>query len=97
MVKRVCPPTGGDADYTDVYGTKAPEGTYPADISGNMLRLQELITEGWTVSLLSPKRIEAGQELFRINLEEKYKIGGLAYAGLFRSLKIKRNNTISYC
>ncbi len=86
------PPTGPDEKYTDVYGTMAPDGTYPADLSGNMLRLQELITDGWTVSLLSPKRIEAGQELFRINSEEKYKIGGLAYAGLFRALKIKRNN-----
>ncbi|MXY42828.1 MAG: hypothetical protein F4Y50_02000 [Dehalococcoidia bacterium] len=86
------PPTGPDEKYTDVYGKMAPDGTYPADISGNMLRLQELITDGWTVSLLSPKRIEAGQGLFRINAEEKYKIGGLAYAGLFRALKIKRNN-----
>jgi peptide/nickel transport system substrate-binding protein len=86
------PPTGPDEKYTDVYGKMAPDGTYPADISGNMLRLQELITDGWTVSLLSPKRISAGQDLFRINAEEKYKIGGLAYAGLFRALKIKRNN-----
>ncbi len=86
------PPTGPDAKYTDVYGNMAPDGTYPADISGHMLRLQELITEGWTVSLLSPKRVAAGQELFRINSEQKYKIGGVAFAGLFRALKIKRNN-----
>ncbi|MXY44205.1 MAG: hypothetical protein F4Y50_09205 [Dehalococcoidia bacterium] len=86
------PPTGPDAKYTDVYGMMAPDGTYPADISGHMLRLQELITEGWTVSLLSPARVAAGQELFRINSEQKYKIGGVAYAGLFRALKVKRNN-----
>ena len=86
------PPTGPDAKYTDVYGMMAPDGTYPADISGHMLRLQELITEGWTVSLLSPARVAAGQELFRINSEQKYKIGGVAYAGLFRALKLKRNN-----
>jgi peptide/nickel transport system substrate-binding protein len=86
------PPTGPDEKYTDVYGKMAPDGTYPADISGNMLRLQELITEGWTVSLLSPARVAAGQELFRINSEQKYKIGGVAYAGLFRALKVKRNN-----
>ena len=86
------PPTGPDAKYTDVYGNMAPDGTYPADISGHMLRLQELITEGWTVSLLSPARVAAGQELFRINSEQKYKIGGVAYAGLFRALKLKRNN-----
>ncbi len=86
------PPTGPDAKYTDVYGNMAPDGTYPADISGHMVRLQELITDGWTVSLLSPKRVAAGQELFRINSEQKYKIGGVAFAGLFRALKIKRNN-----
>ncbi len=86
------PPTGPDAKYTDVYGNMAPDGTYPADISGHMVRLQELITDGWTVSLLSPKRVAAGQELFRINSEQKYKVGGVAFAGLFRALKIKRNN-----
>ena len=86
------PPTGPDEKYTDVYGTMAPDGTYPADISGHMLRLQELISEGWVVSLLSPQRVSAGQELFRINSEQKYKIGGVAFAGLFRALKLKRNN-----
>ena len=86
------PPTGPDAKYTDVYGNMAPDGTYPADISGHMIQLQELITEGWVVSLLSPKRVSVGQQLFRINSEQKYKIGGVAYAGLFRALKLKRNN-----
>ena len=86
------PPTGPDEKYTDVYGTMAPDGTYPADISGHMLRLQELISDGWVVSLLSPQRVSAGQELFRINSEQKYKIGGVAFAGLFRALKVKRNN-----
>jgi len=85
-------PTGGDAAYTDSRGAMAPDGTYPADISGNMLKLQELISDGFVVSLLSPERIELGKELFKINSEEKYKVGGLAYAGLFRALKIKRNN-----
>ena len=85
-------PTGPDPKYQDAYGMMAPDGTYPADISGNMQQLQRLIDDGWVVSLLSPKRIEAGKQLFRVNSEEKYKIGGLAYAGLFRALKIKRNN-----
>ena len=87
------PPTGGDPRYTDAYGNMAPDGTYPADITGHMLELQELITEGWVVSLLSPKRISLGKTLFRVNSEQKYKVGGLAYAGLDDSyLKIKRNN-----
>ena len=85
-------PTGGDDAYTDAKGNKAPSGTYPADISGNMMKLQELVTDGFVVALLSPKRIELGKELFKINSQEKYKNGGVAFAGLFRALKIKRNN-----
>ena len=42
--------------------------------------------------MLSLERVELGKRLFRINLEEKYKIGGLAYARLFRALKINPNN-----
>ena len=84
--------TGPDPRYTDIYGNMSPDHTYPADITGDMLWLQELIGEGWAVSMLSPVRIELGKQLFRINTEEKYKIGGLAYAGLFRALVLKRNN-----
>ena len=85
-------PSGPDDRYIDALGTTAPGSTYPADISGNMLRLQELIDKGRVFSILSPKRVELGKELFRINSDEKYKIGGLAYAGLFRALALKRNN-----
>jgi ABC-type transport system substrate-binding protein len=86
-------PTGGDALYQDIYGRMAPDGTYPADISGDMLRLQEMYAEGQIVSLLSPKRVQLGKEMFKINSENQMKIGGVGYAGLFfRSLKMKRNN-----
>jgi ABC-type transport system substrate-binding protein len=85
-------PTGGDPAYQDVHGNQAPDGTYPADISGRMQELQSLITDGFVVSLLSPKRVELGKSLFRINSEDKYKIGSVAFAGLFRALKMKRNN-----
>jgi peptide/nickel transport system substrate-binding protein len=84
--------TGADPQYKDSYGNMSPQHTYPADITGDMFRLQELIDKGWTVSMLSPERIELGKELFRVNADEKYKIGGLAYAGLFRALALKRNN-----
>ena len=58
-----------------------------------MLRLQELITDGWTVSLLSPARMaKPGRSCSASTPKQKYKIGGLAYAGLFSALKIKRNN-----
>jgi peptide/nickel transport system substrate-binding protein len=86
-------PTGGDAMYQDIYGNMAADGTYPADISGDMLTLQEKYADGQIVSLLSPKRVQLGKEMFKINSENQMKIGGLGYAGLFRALKIKRNNT----
>ena len=86
------PPTGPDEKYQDIYGNMAPDGTYPADISGDMLMIQEQYAEGQVVSMLSPLRVELGKSMFRTNAENQMKIGGLAYAGLFRSLKIKRNN-----
>ena len=86
------PPTGPDEKYQDIHGNMAPDGTYPADISGDMLRIQEQYAEGQVVSMLSPLRVELGKSMFRTNAENQMKIGGLAYAGLFRSLKIKRNN-----
>lgn len=85
-------PTGGDAMYQDIYGKMAPDGTYPADISGDMLTLQEKYADGQIVSMLSPLRVQLGKEMFKINSENQMKIGGLGYAGLFRALKIKRNN-----
>ena len=36
------------------------------------MKLQELVTDGFVVALLSPKRIELGKELFKINSHEKY-------------------------
>ena len=39
-------PTGGDAMYQDIYGNMAAGGTYPADISGDMLTLQEKYADG---------------------------------------------------
>lgn len=85
-------PTGGDPMYQDAYGRMAPDGTYPADISGDMLRLQEMYVEGQVVSMLSPLRVQLGKAMFKINAENEQKLGGLGYAGLFRSLKMKRNN-----
>ena len=86
------PPTGPDEKYQDIYGNMAPDGTYPADINGDMLMLQNQYVEGQIVSMLSPLRVELGKSMFRTNAENQIMIGGLAYAGLFRSLKIKRNN-----
>ena len=86
------PPTGPDEMYQDAFGNMAPDGTYPADISGDMLMIQEQYAEGQVVSMLSPLRVELGKSMFRTNAENQMKMGGLGYAGLFRALKIKRNN-----
>ena len=86
------PPTGPDEKYQDAYGNMAPDGTYPADISGDMLMIQNQYADGQVVSMLSPLRVELGKSMFRINSENQLKMGGLGYAGLFRALKIKRNN-----
>ena len=42
--------------------------------------------------MLSPERIALGKQIYQINAEEKYKIGGLGYSGIFRALYNKRNN-----
>ena len=85
-------PTGGDPKYQDIYGNMAPDGTYPADIDNQLIRYQEIISEGLVRALLDPYRVDIGKELFRENALDKYKIGGLAYSGIFRALKLKRNN-----
>jgi len=85
-------PTGPDSRYTDAMGKTAPVGTYPADISGNLKKLQDLLTDGWTVSMLSPERVALGKEMSVINAQEKYQIGGLAFSGAFRSMQERRNN-----
>ncbi len=85
-------PTGPDPKYTDAYGNMAPVGTYPADITGKLKRLQEVYLDGHLYKELSPKRIEFGKEIFRINSEEKFSIGGLAFSGFQRGIRFRRNN-----
>jgi len=59
-------PTGPDPAYTDVYGNMAPEGTYPSDVQGIFVLLQDLHREGKQLSDFNPRRIEVGKEIFRI-------------------------------
>ena len=49
-------PTGPNPQYVDAYGRMAPMGTYPADVSGNIKRLQELYLEGPTIAEHTPAR-----------------------------------------
>ena len=86
-------PTGGDAAYTDAYGTQASANNYPADISGNVKEMQDIWRTGiQTGATYDPKRVEMGKKWWRIGAEEKYNIGALAYMGIFRGMTKKRNN-----
>ena len=86
-------PTGGDTLYMDAYGNLAPAGNYPADITGNIMRQQEIWRTGiQTGPVLHPERVEMGKEFWRIGAEEKYNIGYLAFMGIVRGMTKKRNN-----
>lgn len=87
------PPTGGSPMYQDAYGNMAPDGTYPADITGNIQRMQDIWRQGiQTGPVLHPERVEMGKEFWRISAEEKYNIGYLAFMGIVRGMTMKRNN-----
>ena len=82
-------PDGPDDSYLPL----APEGTYPADSSGNLKHLQDLWGEGLSIQQYSPRRIELGKQIFKVGVTEKYNIGGLAFTGIGgRGIRIKRNN-----
>ena len=86
-------PSGPNPMYMDTYGNMAPDGTYPADISGNVKRQQDIWRTGiQTGDVLDPTRVEMGKEYWRIVAEEKYNIGHLAFMGIFRGMTKKRNN-----
>ena len=86
-------PTGGDSLYMDAYGNMAASGNYPADITGNIKRQQDIWRTGiQTGPVLHPERVEMGKEFWRIGAEEKYNIGYLAFMGIVRGMTKKRNN-----
>ena len=86
-------PTGGDSLYMDAYGNMASAGSYPADITGNIMEMQDIWRTGiQTGTVLHPERVEMGKEFWRISAEEKYNIGYLAFMGIVRGMTMKRNN-----
>ena len=70
----------------------SPEGTFPADVSGNLTRMAELWFEGKRYATYSPERIELGKELYRLHPEELYMIGTVTFAGSGRDIFLNRNN-----
>jgi len=72
-------PTGPDPEYTDVYGNMAPEGTYPSDIQGTFMKLQELHRQARALGNFDPRRIEMGKEFYRILIENHYNLNIIAF------------------
>ena len=81
-------PTGPDPDFLPL----APEGTWPADATGNIKVLLDSWTEGAQLSDLDPRKVELGQEMSRVVALEKYQLGTIAFTGFSRGLIVKRNN-----
>jgi hypothetical protein len=81
-------PTGPDPAYLPA----APQGTYPADSTGKLKRLQEIYDEGRVFPNFDPGRIELGKETFRIHAADKYQVATVGFSGISRGVMMKRNN-----
>ena len=81
-------PTGPDPDFLPL----APEGTWPADATGNIKFLLDSWTEGAQLPDHDPRKIEIGQAMSRVVALEKYQLGTIAFTGFSRGLIVKRNN-----
>ena len=81
-------PTGPDNKWMPL----APEGTYPADSTGLITKLQELFREGTQYLPSDPRRIELGKEINKIYVAEKYSFNYVHTAGNRWGIMLKRNN-----
>ena len=81
-------PTGPDPAYMPL----APDGTYPADASGNLKNLQDMWREGVKYNTVHPRRVELGKNIFRTNAEEMYVSPTVAFTGSRRGIFLNRNN-----
>ena len=87
-------PRSGDA-MSPVWEPKAPDNTYPADVSGNLLKLNKTFHEGRAYSNYSPERLSMGKDIFGTHAMEKYYLGVVAHTGVFRSPMMHQNNFIN--
>jgi len=85
-----CAPTGGDPAFTDIFGNMAPAGTYPTDLLGDLIKIQNLIKEGNAIPFHDPRRKEVGQEVYKLNIIGKHRMHTIAFAVF--SIVIWRNN-----
>jgi len=86
------PPVRCPGCSANAYLPPAPAGRYPADPDGFLMQMQKLYREGKMYSMLDPKRIDIGKELYRINLRNNFHLGTVAYSGNPQGIVLKRNN-----
>ena len=79
---------GPDPSYMPL----APSGNFPADPSGNIMKLENLWQQGRNFSMYSPKRLEIGKEIFGLHATEKFDIPMIAFTGVRRGIAVVRNN-----
>lgn len=83
----------GMAPGTDpTYMPLAPAGNFPADPSGNIMKLENLWQQGRNFSLYDPDRIRIGKEIFSLHATEKFDIPMIAFTGVRRGIAVVRNN-----
>ena len=81
-------PTGPDPAYMPL----APEGNFPADPSGNIMKLENLWQQGRNFSMYSPDRLRIGKEIFGLHATEKFDIPMIGFTGVRRGIAVVRNN-----
>ena len=79
---------GADPSYMPL----APAGNFPADPSGNIMKLENLWQQGRNFSMYSPRRLEIGKEIFGLHATEKFDIPMIAFTGVRRGIAVVRNN-----
>jgi len=79
---------GVDTSYLPL----APQDTFPADPSGNTMKLINMWNEGRSNPETSPERIAIGKEMFQIHDEEIYRVHTVGFSGSSRGVYINRNN-----
>ena len=79
---------GPDPSYMPL----APPGNFPADPSGNIMKLENLWQQGRNFSLYNPNRLEIGKEIFALHATEKFDIPMVAFTGVRRGIAVVRNN-----
>ena len=79
---------GPDPSYMPL----APPGNFPADPSGDIMKLENLWQQGRNFSLYDPDRLRIGKEIFGLHATEKFDIPMIGFTGVRRGIAVVRNN-----